>query len=78
MPPANGTSSKIGDAEQAGAQSVIDVMSVVGDIVGDGCDLCLGAGKAPELQILLLLIIADGARHAAIAITLDRRCRRGR
>ena len=35
------------EREQAGAQPVVDVVGVVGDIVGDGGDLGLGAGKAP-------------------------------
>jgi len=33
--------------EQTGAQPVVDVVGVVGDIVGDGGDLGLGAGEAP-------------------------------
>ncbi len=38
--------------EQAGAQAVVDVVGVIGDIVGDRRDLRLQRGKAPELQIV--------------------------
>jgi len=26
--------------EQAGAQAVVDVVGIIGDVVGDRCDLC--------------------------------------
>ena len=39
------------DAKQAGAQPVVDVVGVIGDIVGEGRDLRLQRGKAPQLQI---------------------------
>ena len=35
------------DMKQRGAQAVVEVMGVVGDIVGEGGDLCLDAGEAP-------------------------------
>ena len=41
------------EREQAGAQAVVDVMGVIGDVVGDGRDLRLERGKAPELQIVV-------------------------
>ena len=40
------------EAEQVGAQTVVDVVGVVGDIVGQGGDLRFRAGEAPELQVL--------------------------
>ena len=36
--------------EQAGAQPVVDVVSVIGDVVGDRGGLRLGAGKERQLQ----------------------------
>ena len=39
------------DAEQAGAQAVVDVVGVIGDIVGEGGGLRLQRGVAPQLQI---------------------------
>ena len=36
--------------EQAGAQPIVDVVSVVGDVVGDRGRLRLGAGKERQLQ----------------------------
>ena len=38
---------EIVDAEQAGAQAVVDVVGVIGDVVGDGGDLRLQRGVAP-------------------------------
>ncbi len=51
MPPTNGTDSRSLEGEQAGAQAVIDIVGVIGDVVGDRRDLRLGAGIAPELEI---------------------------
>ena len=39
------------DGEQAGAQAVVDVVGVIGDIVGEGRGLRLQRGEAPQLQI---------------------------
>ena len=41
------------DAEQAGAQAIVDVVGVIGDIVGEGRGLRLQRGIAPQLQIEL-------------------------
>jgi hypothetical protein len=43
---------QIVDREHVGAQAVVDVVGVVGDVVGDGADLRLGARMAPQLQIV--------------------------
>ena len=40
------------DPEHLGAQAVVDVVGVVGDVVGDGAALRLGARIAPELEIV--------------------------
>ena len=61
------------EREEAGAQAVVNVMRVVGDVVGDGCGLRLGAGMAGEIEILLALIIQDGAGNATLAVFSDRR-----
>ena len=44
---------QIVDAEQAGAQAVVDVVVVVGDVVGERGDLRLGAGVGVELQVMV-------------------------
>ena len=40
------------ERKQFGAQSIVDIVGVIGDVVGDGGDLGLNAGEAPELKIL--------------------------
>ena len=52
--------------EQAGAQPVVDVMGVVGDVVGNRRALRLEAGEAVELEIEQLVEIEDGLRHGAL------------
>ena len=66
------------EREQSGAQPVVDVVGVVGDVVGEGGDLRLDAGEAPQLQVLQPGIIEDRRRHAVLAIALERRAARGR
>ena len=46
------------EGEKSGPQAVVDVMGIVGDVVGDGGNLSLGAGEAPELQVLEPGIVA--------------------
>src|SRR5438445_10831119 len=41
---------KIGDGEEPGAQAVVDVVVVVGNVVGERGDLRLGPGKGVEPQ----------------------------
>ena len=43
---------EIGDGEQAGAQPVVDVVIVVGDVVGERGDLRLGRGIGAEREIV--------------------------
>ena len=45
------------EPEQIGAQAIVDIVGVVGDIVGDGGDLRLRAGEAPQLKVLQLRIL---------------------
>ena len=59
------------EREQLGAQSVVDVMGVIGDVVGDRGDLRLGAGEAPQLEVLARPVGADGGRHPALAMAPD-------
>ena len=40
------------DPEHLGAQAIVDVVGVVGDVVGDGAALRLGARIAPEFEIV--------------------------
>ena len=51
------------DGEQPGAQAVVDVVVVVGDVVGERCDLRFGAGEGFELQVVLSVIFDNGARQ---------------
>ena len=55
--------------KKSGAQAVVNIMGIIGDIIGNGRDLRLAAGKAPKLQILMLLIRPDGKRNAALRDT---------
>ena len=59
-PPDSGTSSSMSSDEQPGAQAVVDVMGVVGDVVGDRRALRLEAGEAVELEIEQLVEVEDG------------------
>ena len=69
---------KLLDPEHLGAQAVVDVVGVVGDVVGDGAALRLGARIAPEFEIVRLGIIGDGARQAALGVARRPDGRRGR
>jgi hypothetical protein len=51
------------DAEQLGTQPVVDVVGIVGDVVGDSGQLRLDTGKAPQLQILLAGVEPDRLRQ---------------
>ena len=53
------------ERQQAGAQPVVDVMRVVGDIVGDRCALCFDACVAVELEIEQLAEVQDRLRDRA-------------
>ena len=63
---------QVGDLEQAGAQAVVDVVVVVGDVVAQRRDLRLGPGMAVELEIVVAAIFDDrrrqvGQRAAALS-----------
>ena len=40
------------DRKKPGAQAVVDVVGVVGNVVGNSRELRLGVGKAPQLEVL--------------------------
>ncbi len=61
------------EREQVGAQAVVDVMGVVGDVVGERRDLRFGAGLRPQFQILDLVVGQDRRRHAVLGVAADRR-----
>ena len=42
---------EIVDAKQAGPQAVVDIVGIVGNVVGDGRDLGFHRGKAPQLEV---------------------------
>ena len=67
---------KLREREQTGAQAVVDVMSIVGDIVSDCSRLRLEARMETELQALPRIIAEDGGRDAACPVSLSRRARR--
>ena len=52
---------EIVDPEQAGAQSIVDVMGIIGDVVGNRSDLRFQRGIAPQLQIIGLTEFRDAA-----------------
>ena len=59
------------EREQIGAQAVVDIVGVIGDVVGNGRGLRLGAGKRPQFQILDARIGRDRRRHAMRGIAAD-------
>ena len=63
---------EIVDPKQAGAQAIVDIVGVIGNIVGDGGDLGLQRGKAPEFQIAGPDVVGDPDGNAAVAIPPDR------
>ena len=58
---------KVLDREQAGAQAVVDVVGVVGDVVGERRRLRLRAGEAVEPEGLQGVVFQDRAGNAAAA-----------
>ncbi|QTK78444.1 hypothetical protein AT6N2_C0560 [Agrobacterium tumefaciens] len=63
-------------AEITGTQTVIDVMGIVGDVVGNCRHLRLEAGIAADLEILQLAIFEDGQRNRtfyALALRIHQR-----
>ncbi len=66
---------KLGEREQTGAQAVVDVMGVIGDIVSDRRRLRLEARMEAEVQALPLVVAEDRRRNAARPVALGRRAR---
>ena len=63
---------QIGEADQPGAEAVLEVVAVVGDIVGDRRCLRFEAGMEVKLQVLPLLEGADGEGQRAAGVRSDR------
>ena len=72
---------EIVEPEQVRAEPVVDVVGVVGDVVGDGGGLRLGAGVAPQHEIGRRRIERNAHRASlstrSVAAALDRRPARG-
>ena len=62
---------EIVDPKQPGAQAVVDVMGVIGDIVGDRRDLRFERRKAPELQVIARDVVGNRRGNAVVAIASD-------
>ena len=62
----NGTPRRFLDAQQPGAQAVVDVVGVVGDVVGDRRRLRLQAGMKCELEALARVVGEDRARERRV------------
>src|SRR6516165_2775592 len=58
-----GNVGKLSEAEHAGAIAVIDVVIVVGDVVGERCELGFDRRVSVEREILLGAIAEDGLRR---------------
>ena len=52
-------------ANMCGAQAVVDVVGIIGDVVGDGAGLRLGARKTRELEVVAQRSIPRSPRDAA-------------
>jgi len=69
-----GAAETLAAVRAAGAKAVVDIMSVVGDVIGKRRDLRLEARLAPELQVLQPVVVADGLgqavdeRHARLGL----------
>ena len=66
---------EIDDVEKFGPEAVINVMGVVGDVIGDGGNLGFHRSKACKLEIVHFGILDDHLRQAAY---LEMRQGRGR
>ena len=60
------------DPEQPRPQAVVEVMGVIGDVVGDGRGLGLAAGMGGEFQVLLGVVFEDRQGHAAGGVAQGR------
>ncbi len=59
---------KVVDAEQAGAQAVVDVVVVVGDVVGQRGDLRLRAGIRLQFQVVAANILGERLRQRPVRV----------
>ena len=66
---------KLGERKQSGAQAVVDVVRVIGDIVRDRRRLRLEARMEAEVEGLLRVVAKDRGRNAARPVALGRRAR---
>ena len=57
---------EIGDREQPGAQTVVDVVVVIGDVVGQRCNLRLGARELVEGERVAAVIFGDRWRQRSV------------
>ena len=55
----------------AGAEAVIDVVVVIGDVIGERRDLAFERWKGVEAQILNRHVGADGKRQTVFGVALD-------
>src|SRR5262245_43430531 len=60
------------ELKQLRAQSVIDIVGVISDVVGHRGDLCLSASETPELQVVHAAVIENESRNAVPPIVLKR------
>ena len=65
MPRRQRHSSSMSSVEQPGAQAIVDVVGVVGDVVGDRRALRFEAGEAVELEVVQLAIVERSAAAPA-------------
>ena len=68
--------SNLFQAKQFGAQSIIDIVRIIRDVVRNSTDLAFRAGVAPQFKIVQFRIFGDGARNATFCIAGDRPDRR--
>ena len=54
--------------DEPGAQAIVDIMRIIGDVVGERRRLCLGAGKTREVEILDGIIFEDRRGKSAFGI----------
>jgi iron-sulfur cluster assembly accessory protein len=59
----------LGKIDQARAQTVVEVMRVIGDAVGECRGLCLGAGEMRKFEIMNRIIFKDRRGKSAFRIT---------
>jgi hypothetical protein len=59
---------QIVDGEEPGAEPVVDVVGVIGDVVRDGGALGFGAREGVEPEVLDRVVFENGARNAGLGI----------